>query len=101
MKKILSLMLAAVLALGIVSPALAKTVPDYPVRGDAIGMNISDFVSVDLDNNLPHHSEVAAGMLQGDHKLEYRKFDVSYDFHFDKLYEYNPAPNAPLRETTL
>lgn len=51
MKRILSLMLAAVLALGIVSPALAKTVPDYPVRGDAIGMNISDFVSVDLDNN--------------------------------------------------
>ncbi len=44
---------------------------------------------------------VAADMLQGDHKLEYRKFDVSYDFHFDKLYEYNPAPNAPLRETTL
>lgn len=51
MKKILSLMLAAVLTLGIVSPALAKTSPELPTRGDAIGMNISDFVSVDLDNN--------------------------------------------------
>ncbi|MBR5949793.1 MAG: redoxin family protein [Clostridia bacterium] len=51
MKRILSLMLAAVLALGIVSPALAKTVPGTPTRGDAIGMNISDFVTVDLDNN--------------------------------------------------
>lgn len=51
MKRILSLMLAAVLALGIVSPALAKTTPELPTRGDAIGMNISDFVTVDLDNN--------------------------------------------------
>ena len=51
--------------------------------------------------DMPHHHEAAADMLQGGNKLEYRKFDVSYDFHFDKLYEYNPAPNAPLRETTL
>ena len=51
MKRTLSLMLAAVLALCIVSPALAKTVPETPTRGDAIGMNISDFVTVDLDNN--------------------------------------------------
>ncbi len=51
MKRILSLMLAALLALGIVSPALAKTTPETPTRGDAIGMNISDFSTVDLDGN--------------------------------------------------
>ena len=51
MKRILSLMLAAVLALGIVSPALAKTTPDLPTRGDAVGMNILDFTTTDLDGN--------------------------------------------------
>jgi hypothetical protein len=38
---------------------------------------------------------------RGGHKLEYRKFDVSYDFHFDKLYEFDPAPGAPPKEITL
>ena len=65
------------------------------------GFDYDPIQAVDIDNNLPHHSEVAAGMLQGDHKLEYRKFDVSYDFHVNKLYEFDHVPNAPLKEITL
>ncbi len=65
------------------------------------GFDYGPIQDAELDNNLPHHNEAAAGMLQGDHKLEYRKFDVSYDFHFDKLYEFDPAPGAPPREITL
>ena len=40
-------------------------------------------------------------MLQGDHKLEYRKFDVSYDFHVNKLYEFDHVPGAQPKEITL
>ena len=63
--------------------------------------NYGPIQDVDLDNDLPHHNEAAAGMLQGDYKLEYRKFDVSYDFHVNKLYEFDQKPDAPPREITL
>ena len=36
-----------------------------------------------------------------DHKLEYRKFEVSYDFHIDKLYKFEPGLGAPTKEITL
>ena len=43
----------------------------------------------------------AADRLQGGYRLEYRKFDVTYDFHVDKLYELDAAPGAQPMEITL
>jgi len=54
-----------------------------------------------IDNTLAHHHEVAADRLQGGYRLEYRKFDVTYDFHIDKLYELDAAPGAQPMEITL